>query len=300
MKNLTGLHISYKAVLVNAEMHLGIVPNKLRTASNKEISYMAKKETAAAIQPPEAAGELINLTELFSRRSPFSRAQVWIVGTTPLIVHAWSEKAKKEMLAKQVKATKPGRDLRDPQQDFVDSLYEIGVDKKTGRNMYGFPAMGLKNAILSVSHKDKGVARTSVMQSLWIDAPIVQTRPALEGAVCDMPIIPIHGSAPEMREDMVKIGAGLQKTANLAYRGQFKTWAMRLDLRFNQTTLTPEALAFLIEESGISIGIGEWRNERRGVFGSYRIASAEEEDAWKSYAFGKGSLPVTDQLAEVA
>ena len=160
--------------------------------------------------------------------------------------------------------------------------------------------MGVKNAILSVAHKDKGIPRSVVMQSLWIDAPIVRTRPALASAVCDMPLLRVYAEAPEMREDMVKIGAGLNKTANLAYRGQFRTWAIRLSLRFNPVTLTPEALAFLIDEAGIATGLGEWRNEKKGVFGAFRIASAEEEAAWEAYAAGNGPLPEAQEFAEAA
>lgn len=38
--------------------------------------------------------------------------QVTIVGDTPLIVHAWSEKAKRLMLEKQTKAASRGREAK--------------------------------------------------------------------------------------------------------------------------------------------------------------------------------------------
>lgn len=259
---------------------------------------MAKSEKAGAQPAPE---QVVNLTTLLSSKSAFAHARVWLIGRTPLITHAWSEKAKKEMLAKQVKSVKSGRALRDPETDFNDSLYEIGICPKVKRMAYGFPAMGIKNAILSVAHKDKGIARSQVMQSLWIEAPIVRTRPALASAVCDMPLLRIYGTPPEMREDMVKIGAGLNKVANLAYRGQFRHWAMRLAIRFNPVILPAETLTFLIEEAGMSTGIGEWRNEKKGVFGSFRIATEAEEMGWAAYAEGKGELPISaDHYAEAA
>lgn len=226
-----------------------------------------------------------SLSGLLSNKAAFKRFSVWLVGETPLIVHAWSEKARREMLSKQVKATKGGKEARDPQADFVSSLYEMSD------GVYGFPAMGVKNCILSAAHKDKGIARTGVMAALWIDAEMVRTRPALAGAICDMPLVRIWGSDPEMREDMVKIGAGLNKTANLAYRAQFTTWAIRITGRFNTTILTPEALAFLIQDAGMSSGLGEWRNERKGLFGAFRLADEAEEQAWDAYAAG-GPLPL--------
>jgi hypothetical protein len=227
-----------------------------------------------------------SLAAQLSKKTTFSRFKTWIVGDTPIITHAWSEKAKREMLQKQVKATKAGKDARDPQADFVSSLYEMG------EGVFGFPATGVKNCILSAAHKDKGIARSGVMSALWIDAEMIRVRPALAGAVCDMPLIRIWGSEPEMREDMVKIGSGLNKTANLAYRAQFTIWGMRVTGRFNPTVVNEEALAFLIQESGFSSGLGEWRNERKGMFGAFHMADAEEEKAWDAYAAGKGTLPV--------
>jgi len=189
------------------------------------------------------------------------------------------------MLSKQSKATKGGKDVRNPEEDFINSLYDMGDGS------FGFPAMGIKNCILSNAHKDKGIARTAVIAGLWIDADMVRARPALAGAICDMPLIRIYGSQPEMREDMVKIG-GMTKTANLAYRAQFTHWAMRITGRFNTNTLTPEALTHLIQDGGLATGLGEWRNERKGLFGSFHLADANEEKMWDDYAAGTGPLPV--------
>ena len=47
-----------------------------------------------------------------------------IVGDSPLIVHAWSEKAKREMLeAQQGKSKGKKKDPKNPVYDFVQSLY---------------------------------------------------------------------------------------------------------------------------------------------------------------------------------
>lgn len=226
-----------------------------------------------------------SLAAALSKKPIFKSFSVWLVGDTPIITHAWSEKAKREMLSKQVKAPKAGKDARDPQADFVSSLYEMGD------GAFGFPATGIKNCILSAAHKDKGIARSATMAALWLNAEMVRTRPALAGAVCDMPLIRIHGSKPEMREDMVKVGSGLSKIASLAYRAQFTVWAMKVTGRFNAAALNAEQLAFLVQEAGMAYGLGEWRNERKGMFGAFHLATAEEEDAWEQFAFKGGPLP---------
>ena len=53
-----------------------------------------------------------------------STFELTLVGDSPLIVHAWSEKAKKEILDKQMKVAKTKvRSIRNPAADFIDSLY---------------------------------------------------------------------------------------------------------------------------------------------------------------------------------
>lgn len=222
--------------------------------------------------------------------NPFS---LTLVGTTPLITHAWNEKARNEMLGKQLKLVKgKGKEARDPQHDFVNSLYEMPGGG------YGFPVTGVKKSLKDVAHKDKGIAKTDVGQALWLDFEMVSVRAALAGAVCDLPLVRIYGSEPVMREDMVKIGSGLSRTATLAYRGQFWPWAMRITGRVNTTALPIESLSFLIAEAGQSIGIGEWRPQRDGIFGCYRQATMQETAAWDAFISGKGPMPSDE--AEVA
>ena len=248
---------------------------------------MVKKAKAAAglNAPAEDSDEVRSLAAILTKQAQFKLFSVWLIGDTPLIVHAWSEKARREMLVKQIGAPKAGKEKRDPEQDFQSSLYEMGD------GTYGFPITGVKKAMLEVAHKDKGLAKTSLKAALWLDADIVRVRPALAGAVCDMPLVRVYGSEPVMREDMVKIGAGMKKIANLSYRAQFTNWAIKVTGRFNSTQVNEEQLAFLISEAGMACGLGEWRNEREGIFGAFHLGSLAEEKAWEDFAAGKGPLP---------
>ena len=218
-------------------------------------------------------------------RQPF---ELWVVGNMPLISHAWSEKAKLAMLAKQVKSISAGREVRDPEADFLSSLYEMGEP-----GVYGFPATALKKAILGVAHKDKGVARSGAMglqAALWIQPKITRVRPALAGAMCDMPLLQIWGSKPEMREDMVRVGTRI-KSADFAYRAQFTIWAFRVRGHLNIDILPITSLNELIREAGIAIGVGDWRNEKSGYFGAFHLANEDEVAAWDAFADAGGPLP---------
>ena len=247
---------------------------------------MAKKPKT---QPIDDEAETVPLARFMSQKAVFQQAEIWIVGDAPLIVHSWSEKAKHEMLQKQVRAIKPGKAPRTPEKEFADSLYMMQT--KEGSDVYGFPCTAIKKCMLSAAHKDKGIPRDTVMRSVWFTAPFIRTRTAIDGAICDLPLIRLWGSDPEMREDMVRIGVGLTKTANLAYRAQFRVWAMRIVFRYNASVISEDVIATLITESGMSCGIGDWRNEKNGMFGSFHLGTASEIDAWDKFARRKGPLP---------
>ena len=68
------------------------------------------------------------------------RVVLTIEGDTPLIMHKWAEKARKEMLDKQMKKAKQGKEAKDPERDYRESMYTLA----DGR--YGFPAVAFKAA----------------------------------------------------------------------------------------------------------------------------------------------------------
>lgn len=256
----------------------------------------AKKATTAPKvkdTKEERKPQFFNLSAMLSRKPVWDGFSVWLVHDTPLITHAWSEKARRQMLEKQVKATKSGREARDPHADFVSSLYEME------KGVYGFPITGIKKCIIAAAHKNKGIAKTDVTTSFFIDADMVSVRPALAGAICDMPLVRVWGSDPAMREDMVKIGVGRTKTASLAYRAQFTVWAIKITGRFDPAILTASGIAFLILEAGVRFGLGEWRNERSGMFGAFHLADPEEAAAWDKFTKG-GPIPISNTQYKMA
>lgn len=171
-------------------------------------------------------------------------------GSSPLIMHAWSHKAKEQMLNKQMKVATTGKQAKDPQRDFEESIY-LGADK-----MPAFPSVAFKAAAV-----DAAVAmefkKTNLRQAFHIEGDMV----------------PILGSEPEPREDMVRVGMG---TADIRFRAQFSTWGTILTITFNESLLSIDQLVNLFNAAGFGIGVGEWRPQRDGQFGRFRNASEAE------------------------
>jgi hypothetical protein len=256
---------------------------------------MPAKKVEKATRPVVIEKEMTITAERHSREN-LQSFRLLIVGDTPLITHAWSEKAKREMLDKQQKLDSVGREAKDPEADFRASLYPI--DEPLG--VYGFPATGVKNTLVASAHKDKNIAKVDVRKALFIHGDMTRLMPAKGGAICDVPLLRIWGSAPVMREDMVKIGSGLNKVATLSYRGQFTFWAIELRGLFNPYILNKEKLIRIVSDAGIECGVGEWRNERSGLFGSFHIASREELAEWNEFMANGGPVPMAYELQQAA
>ncbi len=176
---------------------------------------------------------------------------VTLIGDSPLIVHKWSEKAKKQIRDKQTKKANAGREAKNPEQDFKDSLHI------TPEGKYGFPVIGIKAAAVTACTSTAAMTKVAARQAFHIDG---------EYAV-------IEGSKPVMREDMVKIGMG---TADIRYRGQYWPWYTTVRVRFNANVMSAEQILNLLNTAGFGVGIGEWRPERNGQFGLFHVATSDE------------------------
>lgn len=193
------------------------------------------KKTETAIELPQLNIQTVTLT---------------LIGDSALICHAWSSKAKKQMLDKQMKKAKAAQAAKVPEDDFKESLYPLPSGG------YGFPAAAFKSAAVDACSHLAGVTKVEARGAFHI--------------VGDM--VPIAGT-PMPREDMVRVGMG---TADIRFRGEFKSWRATMSVRFNANVLSAEQIVNLFNTGGFAIGVGEWRPQRDGSFGMFHVATGEE------------------------
>ena len=175
-----------------------------------------------------------------------------IVGTAPLLVHKFSEKAKRQMLD-NMQGRKSPKQAKDPKAEYEAAFYRL----KDGD--YGFPAIAFKAATVSASRfYGKSVTMTALRQFVFVHG-----EPSEDG----QQMVRIAGE-PVMREDVVRVGMG---GTDLRYRPQFSEWSTSLEVTYVTSALTRDSLLSLIDAGGLGVGVGEWRPEKKGDFGTYRI-----------------------------
>lgn len=191
---------------------------------------------------------------------------ITLIGDSPLIVHRFSEKTKREMLDKQMKkASTKGRDAKNPVSDFMESLYwltempkeytEEAFEKALAEGAeFGFPSIAFKSSAVSAAYragvtKDKATSRGA----FHIDGEFVK----IDGV-------------PTLREDMVRLQGS---SADIRYRGEFKQWRATFMVRYNASVYSVEQIANFFNLGGFACGVGEWRPEKDGSYGMYHVGN---------------------------
>ena len=181
-----------------------------------------------------------------------------ILGTAPLIMHKFSEKAKRQMLD-AMQGRKTPKAPKDPEAEYIAAAYRMDDGG------YGFPAIAFKAATVSAARFfDKSVTMVGLRQTLFFGGTMSKT----EGQL----MVPISGE-PIMREDVVRVGNG---GTDLRYRPQFTEWETTLEVTYVKSMLTRASVLSLIEAGGLGVGVGEWRPEKRGDMGTFAIDQTRE------------------------
>lgn len=198
---------------------------------------------------PDAAAPSLNIDKIASET-----IRVPILGTMPLIVHNFSDKSKRQMLDSQ-QGRKSPKIARDPDAEYLAAFYLT-------KDGYGFPVTAFKAATVGAARfYGKDVKMTELRQFLF-----------MRGEISDkdaQALVPIYGE-PRMREDVVRL-SGPSRSADLRYRPEFPTWSTVLEVTYVRSSLSRSSVLSLIDAGGMGIGVGEWRPEKRGEFGTYQI-----------------------------
>lgn len=208
---------------------------------------MAVRKTAAPVE--EAPAAAIHIPRVATQT-----ILVPIVGTAPLIMNRWSEKAKRQMLDAQ-QGRKSPKTTRDPQADYEATIYRLAGER------YGFPTLGFKAATVSAGRlfNKTQINMVQIKQFLFMHG---------EWSADGIDLLTEISGEPKMREDMVRPTAS---GADLRYRAEFTDWSATLRVSFVKTSISLESVLALIDAGGMTVGVGEWRPEKRGQNGTYQI-----------------------------
>lgn len=199
---------------------------------------------------------------------PVQKFTLQIVGDSPLICHAWSQKAKMGMLGKHLKKATTGKEVRRPTVEFADSLYWLtpkpeldGLTDEQAANLlgdiipqsqFGFPTTAFKSSAIDAGYQQG----------------ILSKKTTARGAFHIQGEFAVIEGTPTIREDMARIGQGI---AEVRYRAEFKTWRTELLITYIANSISAEQIINLFQIAGFANGVGDWRPARDGQFGTFHV-----------------------------
>ncbi len=210
---------------------------------------MAKIEKTQHVEDNgEAKGVIVGLKPI-----SIGTLNVRINGLSPLIVHGWGKKALKQMLdlqqmsKEEKKKAKENRTAKDPKRDFEEAKYVInGKDS--------FPTVSIKKAMCDAGYA-LGISKSVIRQAIFIVGDYFE----------------IKHKRCVMREDTVRVGPFGNRSADLRYRPEYRDWGADLEFKFRTDMIAPDQLVALLQSAGFSVGIGEWRPQKDGQFGTFEV-----------------------------
>lgn len=226
---------------------------------------------------------------------------IHVIGQSPLVVHRFAEKATRQMLHKQMNpqvAARKNRDAKVPVDDFLGALHVLpptgdwnGVptlvwwDDPDGQHAngepvaeedipdivggvaavgrFGFPAVGFKAAAVRAA-KAEGVNMTDARMAFLVGSTILSS---------DLVEVEAVGApGPIMRMDIARTQTGV---ADVRFRPEFTRWKAKVPVRINLRVMSVESCLSLFKGAGFGVGVGEWRTEKDGVWGSFDVVGVD-------------------------
>jgi hypothetical protein len=187
---------------------------------------------------------------------PFQRIRIEarIRGLTPLIVHRQSERSIEEMERKQQGSAKTKKAPREPEREFEEAQYRLDDGG------HGFKSIGVKLSMVIAGQRFGDEKRTELYGALTIPGEFLRIE---------------SPKPPRMRTDPVTL-SGASRTKSLAYRPEYWPWEMTVPIVFNATFISLDQVINLLTMAGQSVGIGDWRVDHAGNFGTWEVIDIQE------------------------
>lgn len=188
---------------------------------------------------------------------------VVITGINPLLIHRFTEQAQQPKTSRKTNI-----------EQVVDTrAVALNAANRREDGTHYISSFAIVNAMCAAgsNYKMKG-SRKSVRF-------IVPSAVRVQTSDCTTTILvkgePATDSSFEVDARPVTIPA--TKGRIMRYRPRYENWSMRFELGILDDLLDMPLAQQLLTDAGIQIGIGDFRPEKRGPFGTFRVTSWEEQ-----------------------
>lgn len=181
-------------------------------------------------------------------------AEFQLVGTAPLVIHKFSAKARRKMMADQAAGGQAkSKKTREP-KDFNEVFQNARHISEEGWD--GIAAPAFRSALIDACRL-VGFKMTHAKLSVFVLA---------DGLDADdgTPLVQIEGGEPEMHEATVRNATGV---ADVRVRPMWRRWGVKLRVQFDAGQFSLQDVTNLLLRAGMQVGVGEGRPNSKSSHG---------------------------------
>jgi hypothetical protein len=215
------------------------------------LDQLTRTKHSRAKIPPLTTAEITALTTAAPpetvriTRPKLRTATIQIVGISPYVQHAFSEKQRKQMEETQ-RAGQQARGKRNRAPKDFDGVYEAAKHySKDG--WFGIPAPAFRNAMISACRLI-GFKMTHAKLSVFVEADGIDRN---DGT----PLVKIIGE-PRIHQATVRNETGV---ADIRWRPMWEEWSAAVRVTWDEDQFSATDVMNLMLRAGLQVGIGEGR-----------------------------------------
>lgn len=198
--------------------------------------------------------------EITIARVTIGKILVHVRGTTPLILHRMSEKARHELLFPKGKKTaaEKGSSLKhDPMEEFRSSP-EILRDPKSP-TLLAMPSTAFKGALRTAALDQPGAKKSQIGRLTFVPGEFVG----------------IYG-VPQILTNVTR-NSDMNRTPDIRTRAILPEWGAIVPVHFVTPNLRESSIVNLMFAAGVTVGIGDFRPERgAGNYGQFEVVNDDD------------------------
>lgn len=207
-----------------------------------------------------------------------------VLGTSPLILNRMSEKAKHELLMPHGRKTAIEKAVtlkHRPVDEYRASAHRISDE--AAETYLAVPSAAIKRAISTAALDLPGTKKAQIGRLTWVPGDYVG----------------VFG-VPKLYMTIVR-QADMNRTPDVRTRAIVPEWACRVTIRYAMPLITSQAVANLLAAAGITVGVGDGRQEKGALsFGQFEVVDEQNEDFQRIMATGGREAQQTAMEVPVA
>ena len=199
----------------------------------------------------------LNLPSIESQASCFA-----IIGSGPMLVHAFGQKSFTEMLEKMVGCRQDGtpldseREPKDLEREFVDAhaFNERGDEVIPCR----WIKAGMLTAVAASRKQLNASAMKRAVRVTGFTSPILHPKTK-------------RAAKAELQHDVVRVGSWSNRTPDVRARPRYDEWMIEIVVKVITDQTPMEHVAWALSAMGELVGLGDWRTEKNGEYGFFKV-----------------------------